>query len=219
MDACGCEGFDEMFDRRTAEQDRDRYRREGPDSTTRMLLDFVRRYGVAGSTVLDVGGGIGVIDLEVLREGAGHAVLVDASEAALKVAREEARRANVLDRIEFVAGDFVREAHAIDAADIVTLHRVVCCYRDAEALVGLSSARARTVYALVLPRDRWFIRLGLRLLNLAERLRGRGFRAYAHSNAWIDRLVAANGLKPRFEATTMIWRVVVYDRANAQPER
>lgn len=215
MDACGCEGFGEMFDRRTAEQDRERYMRSGPDATTRMLLDLVRRYGVAGSTILDIGGGIGVIDVELLREGAGHAVLVDASKAYLDVARQEARRATALDRIDFVTGDFVREAEAIDAADIVTLHRVVCCYRDAQALVGLSSARAKKVYALVLPRDRWFIRLGLRLLNLVERLRGRRFRAYAHSNAWIDRLVAANGLEPRFEATTMIWRVVVYDRATS----
>jgi SAM-dependent methyltransferase len=212
MDACGCEGFGTMFDRRTAEQDRERYRREGPDTTTRILLDQIQRRGVAGASILDVGGGIGVIDLELLRAGAGHAVLVDASEAYLNVARQEARQANVLDRIEFVGGDFVREAAEIDSADIVTLHRVVCCYRDAGALVSLSSARAGKLYALVLPRDRWFIRLGLRLENLLQRIRGRDFRAYAHSNAWIDRLVAANGLKPRFEATTMVWRVVLYDR-------
>jgi magnesium-protoporphyrin O-methyltransferase len=213
VDVCGCEGFARTFDRRTAEQDRDRYRRSGPNATTRLLLDQVRRYGLEGSTILDVGGGIGVIDLELLRAGAGHAVLVDASEAYLKVARQEARRLNILDRIDFVAGDFVAEAGGIDAADIVTLDKVVCCYRDAEALVGLSSARARTVYALVLPRDRWFVRLSLRLENLLNRLRGRAFRAYPHSNRKIDRIVAANGLKPRFEATTIFWRIVVYDRA------
>jgi SAM-dependent methyltransferase len=213
MDGCGCEGFDSTFDRRRAEDDRDSYRRNGPDATTRMLLGLIGRFGVAGSSILDIGGGIGVIDLELLREGAGHAVLVDASEAYLKVAREEARRANVLDRFELVAGDFVREAPQVDAADIVTLHRVVCCYRDAEALVGMSSARARTLYGLVLPRDRWFVRLGLRLINLKHVVLRQAFRVYAHSNKRIDRIVAANGLKPRFEATTAVWRVVVYDRA------
>jgi SAM-dependent methyltransferase len=213
VDTCGCEGFATTFDRRSAEGDRDRYRREGPNATTRMLLGLIRRYGVAGSSILDIGGGIGVIDLELLREGAGHAVLVDASEAFLNVAREEARRANVLDRIEFIAGDFVREAANIDSADIVTLHRVVCCYRDAEALVSLSSARAGTLYGLVLPRDRWFVRLGLRLLNLKHVVLRQAFRVYAHPNKRIDRIVAANGLKPRFELTTAVWRVVVYDRA------
>jgi len=213
MDNCGCEGFDSTFDRGSAEADRDSYRRDGPNTTTRMLLGLIRRYGVAGSTILDIGGGIGVIDLELLREGAGHAVLVDASEAFLKVAREEARRANVLDRIELVAGDFVREAAEIDSADIVTLHRVVCCYRDAESLVSLSSARAGTLYGLVLPRDRWFVRLWLRLLNLKHIVLRQAFRVYAHPNKRIDRIVAANGLKPRYEATTAVWRVVVYDRA------
>jgi len=212
MDGCGCEGFDSMFDRRTAEADRDTYRRSGPNDTTRMLLDLIRRYGVAGSSILDIGGGIGVIDHELLREGAGHAVLVDASPAYLRVAREEARQANALDRLDFVEGDFVREAAGIDSADTVTLHRVVCCYRDAEALVGLSAARARRVYGLVLPRDRWFIRLGLRLINLKQRVTRQKFRAYAHPNASIDRIVAAYGLKPRYEARTLVWRVVVYDR-------
>ena len=41
MDACGCDDFASLFDRRTAEKDRDRYRREGPDRTTRMLLDLI----------------------------------------------------------------------------------------------------------------------------------------------------------------------------------
>ncbi len=206
-----------MFDRRTAERDRDRYRRKGADRTTRMLLDMIRPYGLEGSTILDVGGGIGVIDKELLLLGAGHAVLVDASPAYLDVARQEARQANLLDRIEFVDGDFVRRAAEIDTTDIVTLDRVVCCYPDAEALVGLSAARARRVYGPVLPRDRWLVRAGLRLLNLGFRIRRKAYRAYAHPNGRIDQLVAASGLQPRSEVGTFFWRVVVYDRARTDP--
>ena len=66
MDACGCDGLASMFDRRTAEHDRDRYRRKGPDRTTRMLLETIRSYGVGGSTIVDIGGGIGVIANEIL---------------------------------------------------------------------------------------------------------------------------------------------------------
>ncbi len=165
-----------------------------------------------GSTILDVGGGIGVIDQELLRAGAGHAVLADASPSYLDVARQEARRLNLLDRIEFVDGDFVRRAGSLDAADIVTLDRVVCCYPDASGLVGLSAARARRVYGLVLPRDGWLIRVGLRLTNLGYRVRRRAYRAYAHPNAMIDQLAAANGLRPRTERTTWFWRIVVFDR-------
>ena len=117
--------------------------------------------------------------------------------------------------MDFVDGDFVRRAAETDAADIVTLHRVVCCYPDADALVGLSSARARRVYGLVLPRDRWVTRAVLRLLNVTMWIRRKAYRAYVHPNARVDALAAASGLEPRAETGTFIWRVVVYDRADA----
>jgi len=213
MDACGCDDFFSIFDRRTAERDRDRYARNGPDRTTRLLLDMIRPYVAVGSTVLDIGSGIGVIDHELLRAGVGHAVLVEASPAYLEVARQEARRATALDRVEFVEGDFVRRAAEIDAADVVTLDRVVCCYPDAEALVTLSAARARRLYGLVLPRDRWYIRAAVRLLNLGPWLRRKAYRAHVHSNARIDRLAAEAGLRQKAEARTFFWRVVIYDRS------
>jgi magnesium-protoporphyrin O-methyltransferase len=213
MDACGCDGFAEMFDRANAEGDRDRYRRKGPDPTTRMLLDLLQPYGVSGSSVLDVGGGIGVVALELLRAGAGQATLVDASPDNLTVARQEARERNLLNRMEFVDGDFVEKAPEIDLADIVTLDRVVCCYPRFEALVGLSAARASRVYGLVLPRDRWLVRLGVRLMNVMFRIRGKRYRAWAHPNRAIDQVVAREGLRPRKERGTFFWRVVVYDRA------
>jgi magnesium-protoporphyrin O-methyltransferase len=217
MDSCGCDahGFASMFDRRNAEDDRDRYRREGPDRTTRMLLELLAPYRATSSTVLDIGGGIGIIDQELLKTGIGHAVLVDGSTASLDVAREEARRLDMSDRIEFVEGDFVKLVGAIEPADIVTLHRVVCCYPDADALVGGSAARVRTVYGLVMPRDRFIVRIAVRLENLWFRLRRRAFRAYVHPTARVDEIVAANGLQKRSEQHTAFWRVVIYDRGAA----
>ena len=211
MDGCGCDGLATTFDRKVADEDRDHYERGGPDHTTRLLLDLLRPYGVAGATILDIGGGIGVIDRELLTSGAGHAVLVEASPAYLEVARQVAREANLLDRLEFVEGDFVSHAEHIDEADIVTLDRVLCCYPDAPALVGASAARAGRVYGLVLPRDHLLVRTALRLANRWFRRRGGGF--YAHSNEQIDALVAAAGLVRRSETSTFFWRVVVYDQA------
>ena len=177
-----------------------------------MLLEMIRPIGVEGSTILDIGGGIGVIDQELLKAGAGRATMVDVSHAYLEVAREEARDADLLERIEFHQGDFVAHAAATDAADIVTLDRVVCCYQDADALVGLSSARASRVYGLVLPRDRFLFRAAMRLYNLTLRMRRKAYRGYVHSNAAIDALVEAGGLRPRSEGRTFVWRVVVYER-------
>jgi magnesium-protoporphyrin O-methyltransferase len=213
MDACGCESFDEMFDSASAERDLARYRRGGPDATTAMLLDMLRAVGVRGASILDIGSGIGVIDHELLREGAGHAVLVDGSDASLTVARQVGRERNALDRMDFVDGDFVALAPGIDVADIVTLDRVVCCYPDADALVGTSAVRARSWYGLVLPRDRAFLRIGMRILNAWYRLRGRAYRGYTHPNARVDAVAAEAGLRPASERFTMVWRVVLYERA------
>ncbi len=216
MDGCGCdEGF-EIFDGSSAKHDVERYHRAGPDATTRMLLDMIEARGVRGATILDVGAGIGVIDHELMRAGAGHAVLVDASPPSLEAARSEARRRGHLDRIDFVDGDFVSRAPTIDTADIVTLDRVVCCYPDMDALVGLSAARARSLYGLVLPRDRAIVRWGLRLANVWFRLRGYAYRSFVHSNARVDAVVAEAGLRPMREERTFVWRVVLYERGTAR---
>src|SRR3954451_18403981 len=212
MDACGCDGFASIFDRRNAEHDRERYLKFGPDRTTSMLLEMIRSRGVEGRTIVDIGAGIGIIDRELLRDGAAHAVLVDGSRAYLDVARDVAREANLLDRVEIVEGAFTTRADEVDPADIVTLDRVVCCYPDADALVGLSAARARRLYGLVLPRNRWFAPLAIRLLNLGFAVRRSGYRAYAHSNARVDATVADAGLHLAEERTTQFWRVVLYER-------
>jgi magnesium-protoporphyrin O-methyltransferase len=212
VDACGCDGGFEIFDEKSAEEDLQRYRGHGPDATTATLVDMIRDRGVSGSSLLDIGGGIGVIDHELLRAGAGHAVLVDASGPAVEMARREARRRGTLDRLEFVDGDFVSRASDVDVADIVTLDRVICCYPDVESLVRLSATRARSLYGLVLPRDRRLLRWALPLLNAWFRIRGFRYRTFLHANAKVDALVAAAGLRQVRESRTFMWRVVLYER-------
>lgn len=89
MGCCGCDGYATPFDTEEARKDRERYHADGPDRTTRMLLEMIGSVAT-GATLLDIGGGIGVIDQELLRSGASRAVLVDASPADLDAARAEA---------------------------------------------------------------------------------------------------------------------------------
>ena len=212
MDGCGCDEYATPLDRGIARRDRDRYHSKGPDRTTRMLLDMIEADSGDGATVLDVGGGIGVIDHELLKTRASTAVLVEASSAYLEVAREEARAADLLGRIEIVAGDFVQRADDIEAADIVTLDRVVCCHPDADALVKATASRARRLYGLVLPRDRWYVRWLTRLSNVVWWSLRSAYRSHVHANASIDELALTEGLRPRSEAFTAWWRVILYAR-------
>ena len=117
-----------------------------------------------------------MIQHELLRAGAAQASGVEAAPAYLAAAREEAARQGHAERLRLHRGDFVALAPELPPADIVTLDRVICCYPDLPALVGLSAAHARRVYGLVYPRDTWWVKVGLALGNLALRLRRNPFR-------------------------------------------
>ena len=212
MNCCSGDEFAEVFDRRTADNDRRRYRRAGPDRTTRQLLDLLRARGVEGASILDIGGGIGVIDHELLTSGASRAVLVDASAASVAAAGDEARDRGTADRLEIIRGDFVGRAGEIEAADVVTLDRVICCYPDVDGLVSLSAARARRLYGIVLPRDRRLARVAVGLTNAWFRLRGKAYRAFVHPNGHVDGLAAAAGLRLAAESGTFFWRVALFER-------
>ena len=149
-----CQAQDEVFGERTARHDLRRYRRRGPSKPTRMLLEALEREGIEGATVLDIGGGVGAIQQELLAAGAAQGTAVEASDAYLSAAAEEAERRGQADRVRQLRGDFVELAGEVEPADVVTLDRVICCYPDMEALVGRSADRARRLYGSSIPATR-----------------------------------------------------------------
>ena len=214
---CACAAGNE-FGEREARRDLAAYRRRGPDRTTAWLIEGLAAGPAArvdGLTVLDIGAGIGAAHLGLLDAGAAHALDVDGSPAYVAVAREEAERRgrSMSDRIDHRVGDFVELAPTVDPADLVLLDRVVCCYPDMRALVRLSVDRARLRYGLVYPRDAWWIRAGSRLFNAFGRLTRSPIRIWIHRSTEVDAIVRAAGFAPRFERTTLVWQVVVYERA------
>jgi magnesium-protoporphyrin O-methyltransferase len=213
MTSCCCQGIDSVFGERTAGRDLKRYRRKGPSKPTRRLLAAIRAQGVRDATVLDIGGGVGAIQHDLLDAGAARATSVEASTAYLQAAQREADRRGDRDRITFEQGDFVTLADRIEPADVVTLDRVICCYPDVEALVGRSAERARRVLGLVHPRDAWWTRLGVRLTNVVCRVTRTPFRAYVHPPAAVDAAARERGLDLRTRTGVgPVWQVALYDR-------
>ena len=207
-----CAGIEKFFDQREAERELRSYRRRGPARTTRMLLDAVKSFGVEGCTVLDVGGGVGAIQLDLLKSGASSSLGVEASIAYIAAAKEESALQGLADRGAHRHGDFVSMAPEVEPADIVTLDRVVCCFDDVEGLVGLSSEKAKKLYGVVYPRSNWVFGAAFRFFNLWLWLRRSQFRVFLHPTAKIDYLVSRSGLERRFYAKTAIWQVAVYAR-------
>ena len=213
MTSCCCQGVDEMFGEKTARRDLRRYRKRGASKPTRLLLEALEREGITRATVLDIGGGVGVVQQELLDAGADRATSVEASAAYLRAAREETERRGHADRISYQAGDFVALADGVEPADVVTLDRVICCYADMEALVSRSADRALRLYGLVYPRDSWWVRLQFRVVNLVLGAARRAFRAHVHRTSAVDAVAREHGLTPRLvRRAGPVWQVAVYVR-------
>jgi magnesium-protoporphyrin O-methyltransferase len=175
-----CEITDNAFSEAEARAEIRNFRTRGPAGQTRLILESLRSLGLKDAELLDVGGGIGAIHHELLRDMAGRATHVDASSAYLKEARAEAVRRGHGERVEFVHADFTDVAADLPPADIVTLDRVVCCYPDFRRLLKAAAEHSRRALAFTYPRETWYLRLGLRLINFFQRLRRDPFRVFLH---------------------------------------
>jgi magnesium-protoporphyrin O-methyltransferase len=184
---CKPNEYRRFFNRKFAARDLRRYRTRGLTSTARDLVGLCGE--VQGASVLEVGGGIGALQLELLYDGAARSTNVELSGGYEDAAAELFAAGGV----ERVVGDFVEID--VPAHDIVLLHRVVCCYPDVEALVGAAAARAQRRLAVTLPQQRRWIGWGVAAVNLWLRLTGCGFRTYAHSFSHVEAVSAAHGLR------------------------
>lgn len=234
MSQCACDGMANCFNPERAAKELARYRRNGPLKNTHLLVQALQTQaqarrqlqsqepgqergqsqgqGVAGLTLLDIGGGVGAIAHALLEAGVRQAADVDASAAYLAVARQEAERRGLGERIDFKQGDFVTLAPTIAPADIVTLDRVICCYADMPALVRLSAARAQQLYGLVYPRDPWWVRLLNPVVDLAMRVLRTPLRFYIHPTAAVEATIQREGLERCFHRKAGLWQIVVYAR-------
>jgi magnesium-protoporphyrin O-methyltransferase len=132
-----------MFDARRARREMRAYGKRGARGATRRLLDAVRasmrERGTADFTHLDFGGGVGVLQHELARDGAVHTTAVDASRPYLELLRQAAAERGYEARQRRIEGDFTQVADRVDPATIVTLDKVICCYPDMITLVGIGA--------------------------------------------------------------------------------
>ncbi len=212
MGCCQCQGIEYMFDKKAAKRQLKRYLKKGPSKTTSMLLNAIHKKGVQGLNFLDIGGGIGAIQYDLIKAGASNGTSIEASSAFFDVVKEEALQNGLAERVNFKYGDFTATASDVDSADIVTLDKVICCYDDMSELVGLSSKLARKIYAVIYPRDVWWTKLALLMVNFYPRIKGSSFRVFIHPTKKVEEIIFGNGLKRNYYATTLFWQVAIFTR-------
>jgi magnesium-protoporphyrin O-methyltransferase len=212
-DCCSPKGYRWIFSEREARREAKRYRRKGLDSTSREIVDLLKAQGVTGRTVLEVGGGIGAIQIELLKAGAARATSIELTPTYEEAAMELVREAGLEDRVERRVMDFAEAAGQVAGADIVVLNRVICCYPDMPKLAAAAADHALEVLALSFPRKSWWMRIGLAAANSMLWITRREFHIFMHPPKRILATCERHGLKATFNGTGLIWTVATLRRA------
>jgi tRNA1(Val) A37 N6-methylase TrmN6 len=212
--ACCCSfenSVEQQFDRKKAESELQRYRRKGAGPTTRLLLDGLAKAGLTEGALLDVGGGVGALTFGLLDRGIRRAAIVEASSAYAAAAADEAARRGRSADIEVIRGDFLDVAKGAPMATVVTLYRVICCYPFYERLLTQALRHAERGFAFSYPKDRWYVRAGVRLEN-AMRRRRTGFRAFVHPASRMRQLIEDAGFTLVSHGHSFMWSADVFVR-------
>jgi 2-polyprenyl-3-methyl-5-hydroxy-6-metoxy-1,4-benzoquinol methylase len=205
VSCCDPRGCDRFFGSRFARRMAGRYRKRGLDPTARPMVAFLEEQGIEGATVLEIGGGVGEIQLELLRRGAERAVNLELSPAYDADAARLAAEAGVQDRVERRLHDIAVDPDAIAPADVVVLHRVVCCYPDYERLLGAAAAHARRALVFSHPRRNLISRAVVGAENLGFRLMRREFRVFVHPPEAMLAVLDEHGLEAVFAHQGFAW--------------
>ena len=189
-----------------------RYRKRGLSRTAKQLVGFLTERGIDGATVLEIGGGVGEIQVELLRRGAGSVTNLEISTSYEDQARALLAQAGMTDRVTRRLLDIATAPDDVEAADVVVLHRVVCCYQDYERLLGAAGGHARRLLVYSHPPRNPVTRLVIGWENLIRRLRRNDFRAFVHPPPDMLEVLLAQGLTPTYRHHGLSWDVVGLER-------
>jgi predicted RNA methylase len=169
-----------MFKPRVARRSLEQYRKKGHGDLEKRMVAAAAQGGLEGARVLEIGGGIGTIQSELLEAGADRGEVLELVPAWEPYARELARAKGLEERTSFRVADVLEDPRSVERAEVVVMSRVVCCSPDGVQLTGVAARLAARTLVLSFPRDVFWVRAGVRVVNAGLRLMGRTFRVFAH---------------------------------------
>ena len=199
-----------MFTERVARNDLARFRKKGLDDLERRMVTSATSIGLDGARVLEIGGGIGKLQVELLERGAAVGEVAELVGVYEPFAQELARERGLADRTSFVVADVLEHPDAIEAGDVVLLNRVVCCSESGVELTSTAARLTRRVLVLSYPRAVSWVRLGGRAVNLVQRMLRRSFRAYVHSSAELQAAAESEGLRRTETGRSSLWEFATF---------
>jgi hypothetical protein len=177
------------------------------------MVEFLGQRDMQGASVLEVGGGVGEIQVELLNRGAATAVNLELSAAYEDEALELLRAAGMEGRVKRRLHDIAVDPGAIEPADVVVLHRVVCCYPDYQQLLAAAADHARSLLVFSFPRYNAISRCLLAGQNLGFRIGRLRFRVYAHRPDAMLAVLRDHGLRPAVLHRGLAWQMAGLERS------
>lgn len=107
--------------------------------------------------------------------------------------------------------DFAEAGDAVEAADVVILNRVICCYPDMPKLAGAAADHAKRTLVMSFPRE--WTSVGMGLANIGMRAFRVGFHIFVHPHQQIAETAAQHGLQKTTDDPGFIWQVASFQRA------
>lgn len=207
VDCCDPNGLDRVFAGRLVRQELRAFRRAGLTRRQQEIVALLEPLA-SGSSVLDIGCGIGAIGTTLLAKGAGSGLFVDVSSAYLNAAHEVGAEAGVGDRAAFYQDDFATSARSYPEADVVVLDRVVCCYPDAQTLLEKAARHSQRTLVFSYPRPFWFTPLFRALCALAMKLAGQEYRFFLHDPQLLLKAATGEGHGEVVTRPVGLWQLV-----------
>ncbi|MGH3508241.1 MAG: class I SAM-dependent methyltransferase [Nocardioidaceae bacterium] len=209
---CEPEGYDETFSDRFARRIARRYRRRGLSRPERAIADFLTARGIDGASILEIGGGVGELHVELLGRGAATATNLEISPNYEAEATQLLERTGMAARVDRRFLDIAQVPDQVERADVVVLHRVVCCYPDFERLLGAAASKAGRLLVFSHPPGNLVARTSFAVENGMRRLKGDSFRAFVHAPVEMRNVVVGSGLRDTYRWRGFSWCVVGFER-------
>ena len=209
---CDPRGCDAFFGKGFARRVAARYRRRGLDRTARRMVAFLEARGIEGATVLEVGGGVGEIEIELLKRGAMRTINLELSSAYDDEARRLLAEAGLVGKAERRLYDIAVDPQGVQPADVVVLHRVVCCYPDYERLLAAAACRATRLLVFSYPRRNPISRAVVAVQIAGFRIARNEFRTFVHPPKEMLGVLNHAGLDATFAHRGLAWQVAGLER-------
>jgi 2-polyprenyl-3-methyl-5-hydroxy-6-metoxy-1,4-benzoquinol methylase len=211
---CPSRDYRRFFNQRFARRLANRYRKRGLDPTAQTMVQFLQELGIEDASILEIGGGVGEIQIELLKLGAARAQNLELSPDYEQQARMLAGQAGVQGRLDWRIHDLAQDPAAVVPADLVILHRVVCCYPDYERLLGAAADHARRALVFSYPPRNALSRAFYGVFNLVMRLTRSSFRGFAHPPDAMLGVLEDRGLRRTYKGRSHIWQVAGLERVS-----